>query len=106
MSIESDRAFSAVTDALLSDADNDVRADGTRLLVKGTVFARFDGEELLLDLPAARAADLVARGIGSAAGGDAPAVGAWVSIHDVENWVELAGEAHQFVGEPPVGRQS
>jgi hypothetical protein len=106
MSTESDRAFSAVSDALLSDTDDDVTLDGTQLSVKGTVFARLEGDELLVDLPASRAADLVARGIGSAAGGDAPAVGAWVSIHDVENWVELAGEAHQFVGEPPVGRQS
>ncbi|MEO6116880.1 MAG: hypothetical protein ABIP33_10890 [Pseudolysinimonas sp.] len=106
MSIESDRAFTAVSDALLSDPDDDVQVDGGQLSVKGTVFARLEGDELLVDLPTSRAADLVSRGIASAAAGDATAVGAWVSIHDVENWVELAGEAHQFVGEPPVGRQS
>ena len=105
MSTESDRAFSSVSDALLGDPDDDVRLDGTRLTVKGSVFARLEGEELLVALPPARAADLVSRGIASPASGDG-GNGAWVSIHDVENWVELAGEAHQFVGEPPVGRQS
>lgn len=105
MSTESDRAFSFVSDALLGDPDDDVQLDGTRLTVKGTVFARLEGDELLVALPAARAADLVSRGIASPAPGDGGS-GAWVSIHDVENWVELAGEAHQFVGEPPVGRQS
>ena len=106
MSSESDRAFTAVSDALLGDPDDDVRLEGTRLTVRGTVFAQLDGEELIVALPAARAADLVSRGIASPAAHDGASGGAWVSIHDVENWVELAGEAHQFVGEPPVGRQS
>lgn len=105
MSTQSDRAFSSVSDALLGDPDDDVQVDGTRLTVKGTVFARLDGDELLVSLPASRAADLVSRGIASAVAGEGSS-GAWVSIHDVENWIELAGEAHQFVGEPPVGRQS
>jgi hypothetical protein len=106
MSAESDRAFSSVSDALLGDPDDDVHLDGTRLTVKGTLFARLEGDELLVALPAARAADLVSRGIASPASANGASNGAWVSIHDVENWVELAGEAHQFVGEPPVGRQS
>jgi len=106
MSTESDRAFSSVSDVLLGDPDDDVQREGTRLTVKGTVFARLEGDELLVALPAARAADLVSRGIAGPASGDAGSGGVWVSIHDVENWVELAGEAHQFVGEPPVGRQS
>ena len=106
MSTESDRAFTAVSEALLSDPDDDVQLEGTRLSVKGRAFARLVDDELLVDLPTARAADLVSRGIADRAEGDATAVGAWVAIHDSENWVELAGEAHQFVGEPPVGRQS
>ncbi|HEY4153328.1 MAG TPA: hypothetical protein VGM38_08400 [Pseudolysinimonas sp.] len=106
MSTESDRAFTSVSDALLSDPDDDVQLSGASLSVRGTVFARLEGDELLVDLPPSRAADLVSRGIASAADGIADAVGAWVSIHDTENWSELAGEAHQFVGEPPVGRQS
>jgi hypothetical protein len=106
MSTQSDRAFTAVSDALLTDADDDVLLEATQLSVKGSVFARLDGDELLVDLPAARAADLVSRGIASPAAVPGASVGAWVSIHDVENWIELAGEAHQFVGEPPVGRQS
>ena len=105
MSTESDRAFTAVSDALLGDPDDDVQLEGTQLTVKGTVFARLEGDELLVVLPASRAADLVSRGIAGPAR-DGASSGAWVSIHDVENWVELAGEAHQFVGEPPVGRQS
>jgi hypothetical protein len=106
MSTESDRAFSSVSDVLLGDPDDDVKLDGTRLTVKGTVFARLEGDDLLVALPAARAADLVSRGIAGPASGDAASGVVWVSIHDVENWIELAGEAHQFVGEPPVGRQS
>ena len=106
MSTESDRAFTAVSDVLLSDPDDDVQLDGRRLSVRGAVFARLEGDELLVDLPTARAADLVARGIAGRVDGDVTAVGAWVAIHDSENWAELAGEAHQFVGEPPVGRQS
>lgn len=70
------------------------------------MFARLEGDELLVALPAARAADLVSRGIAGRVAGDGGPHGAWVSIHDVENWTELAGEAHQFVGEPPVGRRS
>jgi len=106
MSTESDRAFSSVSDVLLGDPDDDVQREGTRLTVKGTVFARLEGDELLVALPTARATDLVSRGIASPASGDGASSGTWVSIHDVENWIELAGEAHQFVGEPPVGRQS
>ena len=106
MSTESDRAFAAVSDVLLADPDDDVLLEGTRLIVRGTPFAELDGEELLVALPPARAADLVSRGIAGPATRDGATVGGWVSIHDTENWVELASEAHQFVGEPPVGRQS
>jgi len=30
----------------------------------------------------------------------------WVRVGDLQLWSELAREAHQFVGEPPVGHQS
>ena len=106
MSSASDRAFSHVADALLIDADDDVRLEGGALSVKGRVFARLDGDRLVVDLPSPRAADLVERGIASSASGTEAALGTWVGIDEAEDWIELAGEAHQFVGEPPVGRQS
>lgn len=106
MTASSDSAFADVASALQNDPDDDVSVDGSRLLVHGRPFASLDGDELLVEFPAARAIDLVTRGMASAASGPAEARGTWVSVGDSENWLELATEAHQFVGEPPVGRQS
>ncbi len=112
MTSASDLAFSDVSLALQADPDADVTAAAGTLLVHGRVFASLEGDSLVVDLPAPRAADLVHRGMASpAAGGagDAGASGASgvrVRVDDIQNWLELATEAHQFVGEPPVGRQS
>jgi hypothetical protein len=111
MATDPTQTFSDVALALQADPDDDVAVEGTRLLVKGKPFAFVDGAHLVVDLPANRAADLVVRGIATVvpdettASATAPQ-GAWVGIDDAENWLELATEAHQFVGEPPVGRQS
>ena len=110
MAADPQQTFSDVALALRGDPDDDVSVGGTRLLVKGRLFAFLNGALLLVDLPATRAADLVVRGIATivsdATAASAPAQGAWVGIDDAANWLELATEAHQFVGEPPVGRQS
>ncbi len=110
MASDPGKTFSDVALALQADPDDDVTVDGTRLLVKGKLFAFVDGEHLVVDVPASRAADLVVRGIATAvpdaAAAPARPHGAWAGIEDAENWLELATEAHQFVGEPPVGRQS
>ena len=111
MATDPTQTFSDVALALQGDPDDDVTVEGSSLRVKGKLFAFVGGDQLIVDLPAARAADLVVRGIATVAPDEtaaaaAPAQGAWVSIEDAENWLELATEAHQFVGEPPVGRQS
>ncbi|MGJ4843283.1 hypothetical protein [Leifsonia sp. Le1] len=100
-------AFDLLTTRLLDDPDDDVVVTEKGLNVHGKLFAFLDGDALVVDLPAARALDLVDRGIASpASGGVVDARGSWVAIGDVEDWQELASEAHQFVGEPPVGRDS
>jgi hypothetical protein len=106
MAEEFTEVFEQVAFALQRDADDDVTVDGRRLLVKGHVFAAFEGGRLVVDLPAARTDDLVARGIATAVDRDGAARGAWASVVDQEDWLELASEAHQFVGEPAVGRDS
>ncbi|MFD1721324.1 hypothetical protein [Amnibacterium endophyticum] len=100
-----DTAWVEVQGALLDDADADVTATDDALLVHGTPFAVRDGDDMVVDLPEDRADDLVERGV--AARRDRPeAKGSWVSVEDSADWVELASEAHAFVGEPSVGRDS
>lgn len=107
MSEAEDRAFLAVEEALLSDPDDDVRSDERALTVRGALFAfRSEDGALVVDLPAGRARDLLDRGIAAPARVDAAPRGAWVAVADTEDWVEMATEAHQFVGEPGVGRDS
>ncbi|MBM7503273.1 hypothetical protein ACFPER_07305 [Agromyces aurantiacus] len=99
--------YDAVANELLEDADFDVDATPDGLLVKGRLFAFLDGGQLVVDLPAGRSSDLQQRGIvepfHSTRGGDSRT---WVRVADRELWSELAREAHEFVGEPPVGRES
>ncbi|WP_412161694.1 hypothetical protein [Curtobacterium flaccumfaciens] len=103
-----DAVFSELEFALLDDADRDVVETDEGLTVKGRLFAyRVPSGRLIVDLPVRRAGDLVGRGVGVEVG-DSPyrAKGVWVSVSDALDWAELAGEAHEFVGEPAVGRQS
>ena len=53
-----------------------------------------------------RGADLIERGVAEPADTDHPAKGRWVAVTETGDWLELATEAHQFVGEPAVGRDS
>lgn len=107
MSDDADRTYDAVTRELLLDEDYDVDMTPDGLLVKGRLFAFLDGEHLVVELPEARSADLRRRGIAVPFQGDhgGPSRN-WVRVSDRQLWSELAREAHQFVGEPPVGRQS
>jgi len=99
--------FDAVKGELLADADDDVTDGSDGLLVKGELFAYETPEgAVVVDLPQQRAADLVERGVGEAVEGSRAAKGRWVAVADPEDWLELATEAHQFVGEPAVGRDS
>lgn len=100
-------SYDLLTTQLLQDPDLDVSETATGLHVRGTLFAYLDDGELVVDLPEARARDLVGREVAApVAAGRAEAKGAWVSIADAEDWPELAAEAHQFVGEPAVGMDS
>lgn len=99
-------AWTEVEGALLADADADVTSTGEELAVKGTPFAFVDGDALVVDLPSHRVEDLASRDVATAHPGDRPAKGTWVSVGDSDDWLQLATEAHQFVGEPAVGRDS
>lgn len=107
MSDDADRTYDAVSRELLMDEDYDVDLTPDGLLVRGRLFAFLDGEDLVVELPEERSADLQARGIAvpfqGTLGGPSRN---WVRVGDLQLWSELAREAHQFVGEPPVGRQS
>jgi hypothetical protein len=76
------------------------------LAVHGTVFAYLEGDDLVVDLPAARASDLVSRGIGSRVKSGGVRSRDLVRVADRSFWSELTREAHEYVGEPPVGGQS
>lgn len=99
--------FDRVKGELLADPDDDVVDGPEGLTVKGSLFAyEVVGEGVVVDLPKSRAADLIERGVAEAAATDRPAKGRWVVVAATGDWLELATEAHQFVGEPAVGRDS
>lgn len=100
------KQFDLVAGALSADPDDDVTVVGERLLVHGRVFALLAGDAIVVDLPTGRAEDLVGRDVATEASGPSAPLGRWVAIADPEDWVELATEAHQFVGEPAVGGES
>jgi hypothetical protein len=76
------------------------------LAVNGNLFAFADGDDIVVDLSAARASDLVHRGMGAHFSRDGEKSRDWVSVNDQSLWSELAREAHEYVGEPPVGGES
>lgn len=102
MSELTDKAYDEVVVTLGQDPDVDVTVTDDGLLVRGKRFAFLDDDRLVVKLPTDRAADLIARRV---AGGSAEGEG-WVSVSSIDLWLELAGEAHTFVGEPAVGGQS
>ncbi|RFA13568.1 hypothetical protein B7R22_12985 [Subtercola boreus] len=92
--------------AVLMRDEEGVAVTGDGLTVHGTVFAFLDGDDLVVELPAARGADLQERGIARAHAAEGSPARDWVRVDDQQLWPELAGEAHTFVGEPAVGGDS
>jgi len=76
------------------------------LLVHGTIFAFLDGDDLVVELPVARAVDLKGRGVAEEFDVDKHPTRNWVRVSDRELWPELARESHDFAGEPAVGGES
>ena len=99
-------AYSLLSDELRADPDDDVAVTPAGLEVHGKLFAFPLDDDLVVCLPASRASDLLARDVAAAHEHAAPAGGAWVRVDALDLWSELAAEAHTFVGEPAVGRQS
>jgi hypothetical protein len=86
--------------------EDGVTIDIDGLLVHGTLFAFLDGDELVVDLPAGRASDLVERDQGTRFRLEGEKSRDLVRVRDRSLWSELTREAHEYVGEPPVGGQS
>ncbi len=86
--------------------DDGVTITDEGLAVHGTIFAFLRGDDLVVDLPAQRASDLVERGMGTRFTQDGVRSRDLVGIGDRSLWSELTREAHEYVGEPPVGGQS
>lgn len=103
---DAQNVFDLLAEELREDPDADVTIEGTELRAKGSLFAFLDGEDLVVCLPQARAEDLVNREISDLYRGEIGGGRHWVVVTDRELWSELASEAHAFVGEPPVGRES
>jgi hypothetical protein len=97
-------AYENLTVSLSDEEGVAVTVDG--LTVHGTLFAFLDGDDLVVELPAARSDDLQQRGIAEAHADAGTPPRSWVRVGDQQLWPELAGEAHTFVGEPPVGGDS
>jgi hypothetical protein len=99
-------AAEAYENLVLEFQDEDGVTIDDGLLVHGTVFAFLSGDDLVVDLPAARASDLVERQQGTRFRLDGVKSRDLVKVRDRSLWSELAREAHEYVGEPPVGGQS
>lgn len=103
---DAQNAFALLAVELLNDPDDDVELTDDGLRVHGSLFAFLEGDDLVVCLPPERAKDLEQREIATAYRGEIGGGNHWVVVSDRELWSELASEAHTFVGEPPVGRQS
>jgi hypothetical protein len=99
-------AAEAYENLVLEFQDEDGVTVDDGLLVHGTVFAFLSGDDLVVDLPASRASDLVERQQGSRFRLDGVKSRDLVRVRDQSLWSELTREAHEYVGEPPVGGQS
>ena len=99
-------AFSLLSDELRADPDADVATTPVGLEVHGRLFAFPLDDDLVVCLPSARATDLVSRDVAARHEQAAQPGGSWVRVDALDLWSELGAEAHTFVGEPAVGRQS
>ena len=76
------------------------------LLVHGTIFAFLDGDDLVVELPEARATDLASRSVARRFTSHHHPTRNWIRVGDRELWPELLRESHEFVSEPAVGGES
>ena len=100
------QAYDALTIELAEDEDYDVDIAADGLLVHGRLFAFLEGDDLVVELPEARANDLKARGVASVFRAAGHPTRDWARVSDRQLWSELARESHAFVGEPAVGGES
>jgi hypothetical protein len=98
--------YKSLTIELAEDEDYDVDIAADGLLVHGKLFAFLEGDDLVVELPEARANDLKARGVAAAFRAAGHPTRDWVRVSDRQLWSELARESHTFVGEPAVGGES
>jgi hypothetical protein len=81
-----------------------VHPDG--MYVRGRLFAFVIDDDLVLELPLGRLADLEFREIAAPFVSERHPTRDWVRVSDRSLWPELLREAHEYVGEPPVGGDS
>jgi hypothetical protein len=86
--------------------ESGVTESGSGLAVHGRVFAFLEANDLVIELPLPRATDLVRRGQAERFSTPSHPSRDWVRVNDLQLWPELTREAHEFVGEPPVGDDS
>jgi hypothetical protein len=97
-------AYDALTFALRDEEGVHIQEDG--MYVHGRLFAFLLDDDLVVELPTARMADLELRGVAEPFSTPRHPTRDWVRIADSQLWPELAGEAHEYVGEPQVGGES
>jgi len=90
----------------LVDSNDGVSVTDAGLLVHGILFAFLLENDLVVDVSRLRARDLVKRGVAASYIHDGHPDRHWVRVSETQLWSELAREAHEYVGEPPVGGQS
>lgn len=78
----------------------------TALVVHDKLFAFLEQDDLVVELPEARASDLITRGVAAKFSSKNHPSRKWVRVNDTQLWTELAYEAHEYVGEPAVGGES
>ncbi|UFS59232.1 hypothetical protein [Subtercola endophyticus] len=100
-------AGDAWQDLIVIESDDDgVTVTDEGLFVHGKLFAFREQDDLVVEVPPARASDLKKRGVAYSHKVDGHSSRDWVRVSDLQLWPELAREAHEFVGEPPVGGDS
>lgn len=77
-------------------------AGNVALKVKGKIFAMLIGDAVVLKLPKARVDDLVERSLGTRFDPrkNGREMKEWIVLESPENAVDLARDAHRFVGKP------
>lgn len=105
--LASDPRFTDIVNDFAMSAAADHRTFGTvALKVRGKIFAMMAQSTLVVKLPRTRVAAIVAAGDGAQLElGPGRLMKEWIAItSDRLSWVELAREAHAFVGAIPQGR--